>query len=99
MEAKQRITVFCLTWGRRFAMTVNLLCLAAMYSYVYMMMQDPDPLMTVVVIAYGTGAIGATAMFGWLWCDWQRRGRDKRSGSLNDSITDDVELGLSGGAP
>jgi hypothetical protein len=95
MEAKQRITVFCLTWGRRFAALVNLLLLASLYAYVYMMMQSPDPLMRVVVIAYGTGAAGATIMFGWLWISWNRRGREKRSGSLETYSDDDLEIGLS----
>jgi hypothetical protein len=92
MEAKQRITVFCLTWGRRFAFTVNLLLLASLYTYIYMMIQQPDPLMRFVVIAYGTGAAGATVMFGWLWISWRRKGRDKRSGSVQEGSLSDDDL-------
>ena len=92
MEAKQRIIVFCLTWGRRFAFTVNLLLLASLYAYIYMLMQQPDPLMQFMVIAYGIGAIGATAMFGWLWFSWRQRGRDKRSGSVQEGSLSDDDL-------
>jgi hypothetical protein len=103
MEAKQRITVFCLTWGRRFAFTVNMLLLAALYMYIYTMIQHPDPLMRIVVIVYAIGAIGATAVFGRLWCSWHQRGRDKRSGSVDkrsgsveyaSGSDDDLEIGL-----
>ena len=93
MEAKQRITVFCLTWGRRFAVLVNLILLASLYAYIYTIIQNPDPLMRVVVVAYGIGAIGATLMFGWLWISWNRRGREKRSGSLEVGSDDDLEIG------
>ena len=86
---------------------MNLVLLAALYTYIYMIMQQPDPLMRFVVIAYGTGAVGATAMFGWLWFDWDRRGRKKRSDSLQVysteqmSISDDedLEIGGSSGSP
>jgi hypothetical protein len=87
MEAKQRITVFCLTWGRRFAGLVYLVCLAALYSYIYMLYQSPTPMMTVLLVAYGVAAVGATALFGFVWCDWQQQGRDKRSRSIDEAET------------
>lgn len=85
MEAKQRITVFCLTWGRYFAISVSLLLLASLYAYIYTLLQQPSPLMCVAVIAYIIGGVGATIVFGYVWCDWQQRGRDKRSGSSVES--------------
>jgi hypothetical protein len=82
MEAKQRITVFCLTWGSGL---VYLLCLAALYSYIYMLYQSPTPMMNIVLVAYGIAAIGATVLFGLVWCDWHRKGRDKRSQSIDET--------------
>jgi hypothetical protein len=78
MEAKQRITVFCLTWGTGL---VYLLCLLSVYYYIYMLIQHPTPLSTLILVTYGAVALGATLLCGLVWCDWHKRGRDKRSHS------------------
>jgi hypothetical protein len=84
-DIKQRISVFCLMWGKKLFVIISFFLAAVLFAYAYTLSQHDEIALIGCALTYLGISIGVIVLLAMSVCAWRRRGQEKRRGSYEDT--------------